>query len=449
MTATHTDFLPGLIAVERTPPHPAARAALWLLLALFLCLLAWTSFGTLDIVASAEGKLVPSTYLKIVQPADAGIVKDILVREGEAVAAGQVLVRMDAVLSEADRKAVLNDYHTKRLALRRIDAQLAGQSLAHDKGDPPELYAQTQAQFNANRLAYEGQLAQERSTLEKAQHDLAAAEQVKAKLEQVLPHYRNQEAAYEKLGKDGFAGNLMVTDKTRERIEKEQDLKTQLATIAAARATIAEAEQRLRQVGADYRRNLQAERTETAMQFEKLRQELAKQQHKADLLELKAPQAGIVKDLSTHTPGTVVQPGTILMTLVPRDEQLKAEVFVANPDVGFVRESQTAKIKLAAYPFQKYGMLDGRVVHVSADAQDKPENASVQNDATKGDSSRKGLIYRTLVELNTQQLVADGKPLNLTPGMQVTAEINLGTRSVMEYLLSPVQKAFQEAGRER
>ncbi|HNH93284.1 biotin/lipoyl-binding protein, partial [Accumulibacter sp.] len=173
-----------------------------MLLALFLCLLAWTSFGTLDIVASAEGKLVPSTYLKIVQPADAGIVKDILVREGEAVAAGQVLVRMDAVLSEADRKAVLNDYHTKRLALRRIDAQLAGQSLAHDKGDPPELYAQTQAQFNANRLAYEGQLAQERSTLEKAQHDLAAAEQVKAKLEQVLPHYRNQEAAYEKLGKD-------------------------------------------------------------------------------------------------------------------------------------------------------------------------------------------------------------------------------------------------------
>ena len=279
--------------------------------------------------------------------------------------------------------------------------------------------------------------------------DLAAAEQVKAKLEQVLPHYRNQEAAYEKLGKDGFAGNLMVTDKTRERIEKEQDLKTQLATISAARATIAEAEQRLRQVGADYRRNLQAERTETAMQFEKLRQELAKQQHKAELLELRAPQAGIVKDLATHTPGTVVQPGTILMTLVPKDEHLKAEVFVANPDVGFVRETQTAKIKLAAYPFQKYGMLDGRVVHVSADAQDKPENASGPSETTKGDATRKGLIYRTLVELDAQQLVADGRPLSLTPGMQVTAEINLGTRTVMEYLLSPVQKAFREAGRER
>ncbi len=449
MTTTATDFLPGLIAVERTPPHPTARATLWLFLGLFAAVLLWTAFGTLDIVASAEGKLIPSTYLKIVQPSEAGIVKDILVQEGLSVAAGQVLVRMDAVVSEADRQSILNEYQTKRLALRRIDAQLSSQALTRDKDDPADLYAQTAAQFNANRLAFEGQLAQERSTLEKAQHDLAAALQVQAKLEQVLPHYRNQEAAYEKLRKDGFAGNLMVTDKTRERIEKEQDLKTQSATISAARATIAEAEQRLRQVGADYRRNLQAERTEAATQYEKLRQELAKQQHRAELLELKAPQAGIVKDLATHTPGTVVQPGTILMTLVPANENLKAEVFVANPDVGFVRESQTAKIKLAAYPFQKYGMLDGKVVHVSADAQDKPGNPSGQNDGTNGEATRKGLIYRTLVELDTQKLVADGKPLTLTPGMQVTAEINLGTRTVMEYLLSPVQKAFHEAGRER
>jgi HlyD family secretion protein len=449
MATTATDFLPGLIAVERTPPHPAARATLWLFLGLFAAVLLWTGFGTLDIVASAEGKLIPSTYLKIVQPSEAGIVKDILVQEGQSVTTGQVLVRMDAVVSEADRKSILNEYQTKRLALRRIDAQLSYQALGRDKDDPADLYAQTAAQFNANRLAYEGQLAQERSTLEKAQHDLAAALQVQAKLEQVLPHYRNQEAAYEKLGKDGFAGNLMVTDKTRERIEREQDLKTQSATISAARATISEAEQRLRQVGADYRRNLQAERTETATQYEKLRQELAKQQHRAELLELKAPQAGFVKDLATHTPGTVVQPGTILMTLVPKDENLKAEVFVANPDVGFVRETQGAKIKLAAYPFQKYGMLEGRVVHVSADAQDKPENPPGQSDATQSETTRKGLIYRTLVELDTQKLVADGRPLTLTPGMQVTAEINLGTRSVMEYLLSPVQKAFHEAGRER
>lgn len=449
MDPSAADFLPGLIAVERTPPHPAARAATWLLLALFAAVLAWASVGTLDIVAVAEGKLIPASYLKIVQSAEAGIAKEILVNEGQSVEAGQVLVRMDAVLQGADRQAVSTEYHTKRIALRRMDAELASRPLARAKDDPPTLFAQALAQYTANRSAYENQLAMERSTLEKSRHDLAAAEQVKAKLEQVLPHYRNQQAAYEKLGKDGFAGAIMVADKARERIEREQDLKTQIETISAARATIVSIEQRMGQVTADYRRLLQSERAETAAQLEKLTQELAKQEHRYGLLELKAPQAGVVKDLATHTAGTVVQPGTILMTIVPKDEVLKAEVWVTNQDVGFVREKQPSKIKLATYLFQKYGMLDGTVAQVSADAQDKPEGTQASDAASKSDAARKGLIYRTLIELNAQQLVFDGEPLALTPGMQVSAEINLGTRTVLEYLLSPVQKAFHEAARER
>ena len=450
MDTAATDFLPGLIAVERTPPHPAARAALWLMVALFVAVLAWASVGTLDIVAVAEGKLVPASYLKIVQPAEAGIAKEILVSEGQAVEAGQVLVRMDAVLQGADRHSVSTEYHTKRIALRRIDAELAGRPLARVKDDPPVLFAQALAQYTANRSAYENQLAMERSTLEKARHDLAAAEQVKAKLEQVLPHYRNQEAAYEKLGRDGFAGAIMVADKARERIEREQDLKSQLETISAAKATILGIEQRIRQIAAEYQRLLQAERAETVAQLEKLAQELAKQEHRYQLLELKAPVAGIVKDLATHTAGTVVQPGTILMTLVPKDEALKAEVWVTNQDVGFVREAQTAKIKLAPYLFQKYGMLEGKVVHVSADAQDRPDGGTLSSDpSAKSDSARKGSIYRTLVELKSQSLLFGGEALPLTPGMQVSAEINLGTRTVLEYLLSPVQKAFHEAARER
>jgi HlyD family secretion protein len=447
MSTDGHDFLPGLIAIERTPPHPKARLAVWLLLGLFACVAAWTAFGTLDIVAVAEGKLVPASYLQILQPAQAGIVTEIRVREGEAVAAGEVLARMDAVASEADRKSALLEYRAKGIALRRIDAQLAGVPLVRREDDPPDLHAQAMAQYTANLSAHENRLAQERSTLERARHELAAAEQVRAKIEQVLPHYRSQEAAYDKLGRDGFAGPIMVGDKARERIERERDLQAQFAIISAARATIAEAEQRLRQVDAEYRRELQAERAELATQHEKLGQELAKQEHRSALLELKAPQAGIVKDLATHTPGTVVQPGAVLMTLVPRGERLKAEVWIGNRDVGFVREGQTARIKLAAYPFQKYGMLDGRVGHVSADAQERSGAGSAPSAAAEGAPA--GLAYRALIELDSQQLVDAGKPLALSAGMQVAAEINLGTRTVLEYLISPVRKAFQEAGRER
>jgi HlyD family secretion protein len=333
--------------------------------------------------------------------------------------------------------------------LRRIGAQLASKPLGREADDPPALVAQAEAQYAANVTAYENALAQERATLERARQDLAAAREVREKLLAVLPHYREQEKAFEKLSKDGFAGRLMYTDKQRERIEKEKDLRTQEFTIAAAQASIAQSEKRLTQISADYRRTLQAERVETASQVDRLREELAKQQHRSGQLELRAPQSGTVKDLATHTPGTVVAPGTILMTIVPVGEKLRAEVWVSNDDIGFVRAPQAAKIKLAAFQFQKYGMLEGEVAQVSADATEAPSPNTRSGGLAGRDRPAAPLAFRTLIDLKDQHLASDGHRYSLAPGMQVMAEIHLGTRTVLEYLLSPVQKAFHEAARER
>jgi hemolysin D len=447
--ADPADFSPPLLRIQQKPAPPLASWLLRLLVALLAAVLLWAVFGRLDIVAVADGKLVPSSYLKIVQPAEQGIVKEILVREGEKVEPGQVLIRMDAALSDADVKAIQADHDNKRLALRRIDAQLAGRPLQRQERDPSALFEQVGAQHAANVRAYESALAQERSLLEKARHDLAAAQTTKAKLEQVLPHYIEQERAFEKLARDGFAGRIMYTDKQRERIEKEQDLRTQEFTIRSNRALIAQSEQKIKQITADYRRQLQTERVDVAAQLERASQELAKLSHRHALLELRAPQAGVVKDLATHTAGTVAAPGTILMTLVPEGDKLVAEVWVSNQDVGFVREGQHTKLKLTAFQFQKYGLLEGRVVHVNADATEAP-SANTRSDALSGRDRPTGpLAFRALVELGSQQLLADGERYALQPGMQVAGEIHLGTRSILEYLLSPVQKAFHEAGRER
>jgi len=448
-TADPADFSPPLLRIQEKPPAPLAGWMLRLLVALLAGVALWAVFGRLDIVAVADGKLVPSSYLKIVQPAEQGIVKEILVKEGEFVKAGQVLIRMDSVLAGADVKAIQADYQNKRIALRRIDAQLSGKSLIRGKSDPLDLYAQVAAQSAANVRAYENALAQEKALLDKARHDLAAAQATKTKLEQVLPHYVEQEKAFEKLTKDGFAGRIMYTDKRRERIEKEQDLRTQEFTIRSNQALIEQSEQKIAQITADYRRQLQTERVEVAAQLEKASQELAKLAHRHELLELRAPQAGVVKDLATHTAGTVAAPGTILMTLVPDGDKLVAEVWVSNQDVGFVRPGQEAKLKLAAFQFQKYGMVDGRVQHVNADATEAP-SPNTRSDALTGRDRPMGpLAFRALVELNSQELSADGRRYALQPGMQVAGEIHLGTRTVLEYLLSPVQKAFHEAARER
>jgi HlyD family secretion protein len=265
----------------------------------------------------------------------------------------------------------------------------------------------------------------------------------------VLPHYREQEQAFARLAGDGFAGRLLHSDRQRERIEREQDLKSQEHVIAAARATIGHSEQRLAQIAADYRRQLQAERAEVAPQAERLRQELAKHAHRRDQLELRAPQAGVVKDLATHTPGTVVSPGTILMTLVPAGERLRAEVWLSNDDVGFVRAGQEVKLKLAAFPFQKYGMANGVVAQISADATEAP-NPNVRCGALAGRDRPAGpLAFRVLVDLEREHIESDGRRYPLAPGMQVVAEIHLGDRTVLEYFLSPIRRAFHEAGRER
>jgi hemolysin D len=447
MSGNSFDFSPPLLRLQESASHPLGRKVLWALLILLVFLLLWSLLGRLDIVAVAQGKLVPQSYVKIVQPSEAGIVKEILVREGESVAPGQVMMRMDALLSEADGKSLAAEHARKRLTLRRIDAELAGRPFLIGTGDTAVLAREIEAQLRANRAALEAALAEERSRLLKARQELSAAQQIRTKLTEVLPHYREQESAFDKLAKDGYAGPLMASDKRRERIEKEQELKTQEHVIESARAGMEQSQKRLAQIESDNRRQLYAERNEVDNALDKLTQEMAKQTHRQSLLELRSPEAAIVKDLATHTAGTVVQPGTVLLTLVPKSEVLRAEVWVANDDIGFLRAGQPVKLKFAAFPFQKYGMIDATVEHVSADAADAAANP---NGPPMDASGRPApLVYKALLALKKMNLELDGQRLPLTAGMQTSAEVLLGTRSVAEYLLSPVQKAWHEAGRER
>jgi HlyD family secretion protein len=449
----HFDFSPGILGVQERPPSPLPRMVLRGVLVLVLLMLLWAIFGRLDVVSVAEGKLVPVSYIKIVQPSEAGIVREIAIKEGQTVAKGQVLIRMDANISEADTKAVQAALQYKSIELRRIEAELSNQPFKREAKDSNELFNRIYEEYQSNRHALDDDIAAENASLQKAHSELAATVEVQHKMEQTLPSYQAQEAAYDKLVKDGFAGKLMGQEKQRDRIEKEQDLRAQEFNAKSLQASIAQSQKRLNQVQSDYRQKLEAERVATFAEFQRLEQEWAKQSHKNSLLELKAPQAGIVKDLATHTPGTVVSPGTVLMTLVPNNEALQAEVWLKNEDAGFVYVGQQVKVKLSAYPFQKYGMVDGKVLQVSADATDKSSpnnNQNSQNDNSQNTSgSNAQLAYRTIIQLNKQRLETEQDKLHLAPGMQVVAEIKLADETVMEYLLSPISKAFREAGRER
>jgi len=447
LKADAMDFAPAIVRVQDKPPSPLPRVVLHGVLALFVILVIWAALGRLDIIAVAQGKLVPQSYLQIVQPFESGIVKELLVKEGDQVQAGQVLARMDTSLSDADGEELANELHLKSLQLRRIDAELNGTALKRLEDDPPESFAQVQAQYRQRRQAYLDALGEQQAVLHKSREDLSSAKAVKAALEQTLPVLVAQDEGWEQLAKEGFAGKLIALDKKRARMEKEGELRAQTYNVASLQAAIAQAEQRSAQITSNYRSQLLNERVQAEGENHKLTQDWAKQEHRQGLLELKAPQNGLVKDLSTHTLGTVVQPGTVLMTLVPINDAMVAEVWVTNLDAGSVEPKQPVKLKFAAYPFQQYGMVEGVVQHVSPDASELP-SAKDEKRRDAGEPSTP-LSYRALVALNAPYLERNGVRHTLSPGMQVNAEINLGSRTVLEYLLSPVQKTMHEAGRER
>ena len=440
------DFAPGLLAIQESPPARLPRVVTYAVCTLFAILVLWALIGKLDIITSAEGRLVPQTYVKIVQPADAGIVQEILVAEGNSVKAGQVLIRMNTQLAKADAKSIDNELRLRALQLRRIDAELSGRPLVRRPEDPADLFRQIEAQYRDRRQSYQDTLGQAQDALRKAQRDNNSGNEVLAKLREVAPILKTQADAYTDMGKDGYAAQVMVRDKQREYLEKARDLSAQEETAASLAAAVAQAGKQLNQVSSKYRSELQNERVEAEGQHRKLQQEAIKQDHKTGLLELKASQSGIVKDLATHTIGTVVSPGTVILSLVPENEPLVAEVMVKNDDVGFIYPQQMVKVKLSAYPFEKYGMLDGVVIHIGPDASQGDSQAGKDQAKEKSPSL---LSYKVLIALKSQMLEAHGRQLKLVPGMQVVAEINQGRRTVMQYLLSPVQKTLHDSGRER
>ena len=437
------DFSPGLLDVINTPPPPLSRWLLYTIGLLLFILILWAIFGQLDIVARAEGKLIPQNRLKIVQPFEGGRVAEILVREDEFVKKDQLLLVMDARLSDADTIKLQSELKSAKLQLRSIEADLDNGKFNQLDNEDPELFDKAYQQYLERRNEYRTQIKQKQAVLNQAQQDLAAAREIYTKLKETLPIHQANEDAINKLGEKGYATKLAILEKQRIRIEAEQDLRAQKHVIQSTEAKIEETRESLNQLKSAYRQDLLTRQIELQNKVEQLEQDWVKQQYRNEQLELRAPQNGYIKDLATNTEGSIVPAGNVLLTVVPDNEPLLAEVFVSNNDIGFVQPGQSVKVKLLSYEFQKYGMLDAKVESVSADV------TVSKNGSGGGGQENNSNGYKTLVKLNDQYLERNGRQFELRPGMQVTAEIKLGTRTVLDYILSPITGALSEAATER
>jgi hemolysin D len=432
-------FLPAHLEIVETPVHPAPRWTMRAIAALAAVVVAVALFGRLDIVAVAQGKLVPDARVKVVQPAITGVVRSIRVQDGAHVEAGQLLMELDPTQAAADTDKATAAKIDAELAAARAQALLTAQQ-AHkppvvaavadaDPGRQQETQRYAEGLYNEHR----GKVASLEAELAKREAELATTRAEIMKLKKTAPLARQQADDYRSLSTNNYVAKHDYLDKEQNAITQEQELAAQISHARELTAGIDEQKRQIDTEIATFRRE-QLENLDKAQQaLSQSRDDQTKARVRQGLMQLTAPVSGTVQQLAVHTVGGVVTTAQALLEIVPEDT-LEVEANVENKDIGFVEEGQDAVVKIEAFPYTRYGYLVGKVVSVSNDAvQDK----------------KRGLFYVARIRLPMNKIKVENKWVNLTPGMQVTAEIKTGKRTVAEYFLSPLVETAQESLRER
>lgn len=434
-------FLPAALSLQETPVHPAPRRLAWGLMVLFVLALLWAIVGQVDIVAVAPGRIIASDRTKLIQPLEASVVRRVLVKDGDRVQMGQVLVELDPTMATADTTSVQEQLRTQASEVMRTAALL--QSLSNSSLLTPVLRGldadlikdpATQAQLQSEWQDISARLARLDAEANRRQMEIATVKQTIAKLEATVPMAQTREADFKKLVDQGYISGHATQDKTRERVELERDLATQRARLAEAQSTAKETEQAKASYRFETLRALSDRRAQAATRHSQLESEHTKARQRERQTQLSAPVAGVIQQLAVHSVGGVVTPAQPLMIVVPDSATVTAEVSIANQDIGFVNAGQWAEVKLETFAYTRYGTVPARVDVVTADA--------VTDD-------KKGSYYPATLTLSQKDMLIDGKRVPLSPGMNITAEIKTGQRRIIEFLLSPVQRVGSESMRER
>ena len=445
-------FLPAALEVLETPPSPTIRVMALALGAFVVIAVAWAMIGGVDIVAVARGKIVPKGQVKVIQPLEPGVVREIGVREGERVAAGQVLIELDPTEATADRERLATDLMAAEVRAARLEAMLS--FLA---GDRPAFQTPETADerlVDTHRRMLESQIREHRarrSSLDKEMLRLAAslrsAEAEVQRGERLLPIADEEATVYGKLSRNGMASRSEYLDAAERLVTIEQDLLVQRARAEEAVTGLSAITEERRLIEAEARREALSELADTNERIEGLTQELTKAEQRGQRRRLLAPIDGTVQRLAVHTVGGVVTQAQELMVVVPGGRELEIEAWVENKDIAFVAAGQPAEIKVETLPFTKYGLVEGRVEQVSADAV--VQGANAQGQGAEREAPPDGLVYLAKVSLAETEVRADGRDVPLVPGMSVTVETRTGERKLIEYLLSPLLRYRHDAVRER
>ncbi|MBQ9405946.1 MAG: HlyD family type I secretion periplasmic adaptor subunit [Desulfovibrio sp.] len=437
-----TEFLPDALSVrDAVLPWAARHAILWMCCG-FLVFLLWACLGQVDIIVSANGKVVSDHPTIVMKPLERTVIKKILVAVGDRVREGQELVLFDPVFSRSDRDRLKAEEQTCQARYDRLLAEFEDREYLPPTDGNAEARVQQEVfksrrQFHADRVAY-------------FTHEMERIEKSSQSVKENLSLQRKRLKGFLEIEALILKGHARGSTSHREFIESQIARRQMEAEISDKENTIHVLDSELLAKKAEYnaflrdwRINIAEEMVKAESALTNARKELAKAEQMTSYVALRAPEEAVVHDIGPLSVGSAVREAETLLTLVPLGGILEIEAEIRADDIGKVHEGDSVRVKITAFPFQKYGTLAGEVRVISEDAfQKQPEREGPATGAATG------ACYRARIRLTGEESAHYKLLSRLIPGMESQAEIKVGTRSIISYFLNPLIKSLDEAIRE-
>jgi HlyD family type I secretion membrane fusion protein len=441
--ARYAEFLPEAQSISAREHSPYARWLIVIVSLLVFALVAWAALAEVEKVAIAQGRVRPDGRVKIINHAEGGRVQNIFVEEGERVTAGQKLIEFDPEILDEELATLTNEWRNAQIETARLEAEAKGlaepQFSAEAKRDAPLLVANQLQLFTARRNALKSRRDAADDVIQRLDREASALARSIETLEKSVEIRREQENSVRSLVDKGFYSNLRYLTLRQELTQAEGDLAESQDRLLAKFAELENAREDRRQVDDDYEAEVYGQLSEARRILERATRDLAQAQtqtQKRNLL-VAAPVDGIVQDIQVTSVGQSVSANEALMRVVPTGDTLIVEARLPNQDIGFVKTGQPVEVRVDTYDFVTFGTLPGTVEHIAADATEDPE------------SQTRVFNYIVLIRTERNHLGPTPQDQPVVPGMRVTADIKIGTRTILSFITDRVVATTETALRER
>jgi len=421
-------------AIAEQTPH-GARRFVWFSGGVVLVLLLWANFAVLDEVTRGEGKVIPSRQVQVLQSMDGGIVSEILVREGQTVRTGDLLLKVDPTRMVSSLRENRSQYLSLLAKGARLRALAEGAKFIPPVDvtrEAPDIVEQERALYESRRAELDATIGVARQQLSQRTQELVS---VRAKREQATQSYNLTARELEMtrpLAKSGAISDVELLRLERDVARYRGERDSANSDIPRLESAISEATRKMQEVELTFRNTARSELSETNAKLNALSEGSAALEDRVKQTEIRSPVNGTIKQLKVNTVGGVVQPGKDVIEVVPSDDALVLEARVLPRDIAFLRPGQKALVKFTAYDFATYGGLDATLEHISADTVvDEKGNAFF------------------LVRVRTLATSIGAQQFPIIPGMVAEVDILTGKKSVLSYLLKPILRAKSKAMTER